>query len=153
MQIKIPEIVKKHAFTVLISGAVLAWTFVKDTFATGAEVKHTELIVNIVTTDKSIDDHLRTVIEEELFKAMNNPILWYDALSNNYVSEYAESKSKEIWKEVEAELVKRDSSRRSFVATLGRGSGERDDKIMEILQEMIQEHQRKKGVRTLTAPF
>jgi len=152
---KIIELIKKNLIAIALSCLVVAWTFVKDIFTIGADLKFKQKIELIITED--LKTHFDTIIdnrfEYNLKKSLQNPLLWYDALNSNYVSEYAEEKALEIRSEVSESLIEMDSINKNFIESIGKGLGIRNEKVLPLFQKMLRDYVNKQKPHTLTAPF
>lgn len=145
-----------EAKTLAIIGLIVmsTWNFVSDTFKEGADSKFNSKVVNITLTDHRINKWMNDRFDSLLTKSIKNPFLWYDALSSNYVSEYAETKATEVRSEVEKELIKLDSIQKNFITSLGEAMGVRDDRVIEKLGAMGKEYiEGRLGTRRVTANF
>ena len=133
MQHKAYDIFKKHFVTIILSGLVVAWTFIKDLINTGAESKFNNQVVNVVVTSDKIDDHIDTLITDKIELTMGNPLVWLEVLDSEYIKE----KEDRIYKKVEADLMKKDSIDMVFIESLGRESGIRNEDVPKMFGIML----------------
>jgi len=149
------ELLKKNAIAILLSGALLLWGIVKDTFNAGAELKFRSEITGIVKEDLKV--HFDTIIDNRfqynLEKCLKDPTLFLDVLSSPFVSSYAEDKALEIHREVESKLLAMDSIQTSFVTSIGKNLGVRDEDVMPLFKNMMRDYIKKKGIDKVTAAF
>lgn len=153
---KITESLKKNAIAIVLSSFVLCWTFIKDVFTAGADYKFRQKIEVMVTHDLKL--HFDTLIDNRfdlnLKKSLSSPMLWYDALSSDYVSEYAESKAKSIRNEVSKNLTQVDSIQRGFIESLGKDLGIRDEDVLPLLEKVLKDYiKRENSTHTVRASF
>lgn len=154
MKTKLIEGLKKQLVTLIIGGLVVAYTFIKDLIKEGADVKFNDRVVLVITEDHRSNEWINNKFDSLLEKSIKSPFLWYDALSSDYVSQYAETKATEVRSEVEKELIKLDSIQKNFITSLGEAMGIRDDKVIEKLGAMGKEYiQGRLGTRRVTATF
>lgn len=131
------ELAKKHLATILLSTAVFLWATFKDIVVSGTEQKTSKLVVNIVTTDRDIDDHFKVLIKEQIVEAMKNPAVWATALGSSFVKEYAQSEIDNIRNEFREDLSKIDSAMNARVSNVMSVSGFRDEEYEKILGSMM----------------
>lgn len=154
---KVKEFLTKHFITLLLSVLIFCWTFIKEAVTDSADFKFKEAVRNIVINDKDIQNHLDSTIDSRfelnLKKSLNNPMLWFDALNSNFVSDYAEERALEIREEVSKQLIKIDSIQRSFIQSIGKANGIRDEDVIPYFEDMMRDYVRSKSNRTVTATF
>ena len=154
MKTKIIEGVKKQIVAIIIGALVFAATFIKDLVKEGADVKFNDRVILVITEDHRTEKYLTDFFDRKLEESIKSPFLWYDALSSDYVGQYAETKATEVREEVEKELIKLDSIQKNFITGLGEAMGIRDDKVIEKLGEMGKKYiEGRLGTRTVTANF
>lgn len=112
-------------------------------------------VIQVVKGD--MKDYMDSLLDQRfdynLKRSLDNPMVWYDALSSDYVKEYAEEKARDIREEVANKLVEMDSIQRDFVTTLGKGMGIRDEDVIPLFQKMMKDFVKRNEARTVTAPF
>lgn len=136
MQNKAYDIFKKHFVTIILSGLVVAWTFIKDLINTGAESKFNNQVVNVVVTSDKIDDHIDTLITDKIELTMGNPLVWLEVLDSEYIKE----KEDRIYKKVESDLLKKDSIDMDFINILGEALGIRNEDVIPKLGELMKDY-------------
>ncbi len=136
MQHKAYDIFKKHFVTIILSGLVVAWTFIKDLINTGAESKFNNQVVNVVVTSDKIDDHIDTLITDKIELTMGNPLVWLEVLDSEYIKE----KEDRIYKKVESDLLKKDSIDMDFINILGEALGIRNEDVIPKLGELMKDY-------------
>jgi len=130
------DIFKKHFVTIILSGLVVAWTFIKDLINTGAESKFNNQVVNVVVTSDKIDDHIDTLITDKIELTMGNPLVWLEVLDSEYIKE----KEDRIYKKVESDLLKKDSIDMDFINILGEALGIRNEDVIPKLGELMKDY-------------
>ena len=143
------EILKKHIITISLSLLVVAWTFVKDLIATGADSKFNESVVLIVKGEQSTK-YINTLIREAIDTEMNDPFALIDILSSEHVNKFAETKAIEVKEAVKKELFKSDSIKGDLIHELGTGTGMRNEDILPELIQMLKDFKAGKLSNTRT---
>lgn len=127
----------KLLYIILPMVGIGLFNLAKDIFTTGTEVKTSELIVKVVTSDRDIDDHFKSIIKEELVTMMKNPAIWATALGSSFVKEYAQGEIDNIRTEFREDLNKIDSAMNARVSSVMSVSGFRDEEYEKILGSMM----------------
>ena len=133
------EIIKKHIITIALSLLVVAWTFVKDIFNTGADVKFNTRITYVIKS-KDIKQYFDSLIYDAIDREMNDPFSLLEILSSEHVSKFAEVKAEEVKNAVAKELFKKDSIKGDMIHELGQGTGIRNDDIMKELINLLNDY-------------
>ena len=114
---EIKKIIKDNIIAVVLSSAVVGWTFIKDLIATGADVKFNESVTLVIQNDsnrKYFEGLIYTAIDNE----MNDPFSLIEILSSDHVNAFAESKAVEVRESVKREILKNDSLRGDMIQDL-----------------------------------
>jgi hypothetical protein len=130
------ELVKKHIITFVIGALIVVWTFVKDAFVTGADVKFQEKIMLIIKNEQSTK-HIKSIALKCIDDEMNDPFALIDILSSEHVNKFAESKAVEVKEAVKKEILKNDSIKGDMIHELGVGTGIRNDEVMKELVKLL----------------
>ena len=133
------EIIKKHIITIALSLLVVAWTFVKDIFNTGADVKFNTRITYVIKS-KDVKQYFDSLIYDAIDREMNDPFSLLEILSSEHVSKFAEVKAEEVKNAVAKELFKKDSIKGDMIHELGQGTGIRNDDIMKELINLLKDY-------------
>ena len=133
------EIIKKHIITIALSLLVVAWTFVKDIFNTGADVKFNTRITYVIKS-KDVKQYFDSLIYDAIDREMNDPFSLLEILSSEHVSKFAEVKAEEVKNAVAKELFKKDSIKGDMIHELGRGTGIRNEEIMKELINLLKDY-------------
>lgn len=145
-----------EAKSLAILGLIImsSWNFFSDTFKEGADSKFSNKVVTVVTVDHRVGNYLDSLFEAKIKEAMNNPLIWFDALSSDFVGAFADKKATEVRSEVESKLIEMDSIQKSFIRQLGEGWGIRDDKVVDLFIDLGKKFiDGRLGVRTVSATF
>jgi len=152
---KVFAFLKKHFIVMLLSAVTPIWLFVKEAVSESADKKFKSKVEQVVVQDLKL--HFDTTIDNRfqynLNKSLNDPLIWYDALSTNYVSEYADNKVTSIRHELEAKLIEMDSIQKNMLESIGRNLGIRNEDVIPLFEEIMNDYIKKRETRRITAPF
>lgn len=143
---------KKHLVTILVGGALLVWTEFKDTFNAGAELRMKDAIVKVVIENKTVEDHFRAIVQEEISKTMNDMSTWLKVLDNDFLTDYTDKKTSEIRTFVNKKMEEVDSAQQAFYSKLGVASGLRDEEVLQYLGYVIREFKKKNTIDVVHVP-
>ena len=139
---KTSKALQKYAVTLVIGAALFVWTFVKDTFATGAEVKTRELVINIVVSDATVEKQMRKIAQEEIIATMNDAATWLTVLDNEFLKGYTEKKVDDVKADIDRKLAQIDSAQHNLINDIGKAAGIRNDEFVKIFSSMIREYKK-----------
>lgn len=145
------DAIKKQAIGILIGLVALVYTTVKELISTGAEVKHKQFVVNIVTTDRTIEDHFDTLINKKIQETMSSPAVWFKVFDNSLLKEYTSQQTSKIRSYVDKKIKEVDSIQNEFYNELGVLSGDRNENVLKTLGAMMREYN-KKHLNTVHVP-
>jgi hypothetical protein len=154
MKAELKDALKKYLISTVIMGSIATTVvFIKDTFTEGANVKFNKR-VEIVIRSNQVKTYFDSIIDKRIERTIDNPMVWFDVLSSDFIGEYAGKRADEVKAEVEKKLIKMDSVQKSFIQQLGEGWGVRDDKVVDLFIDLGKKYiDGKLGTRVVRAEF
>lgn len=152
---KIWRSIQDNIILILIGGGLSGYNGYKEYTEEDRKQEIKSEVVYVVKED--MKDYLDSLMDERfminLKKSLDDPMIWYDALSSDFVREYADKKASSIRKEVSDKLIELDSIQGDLIKSLGESLGIRDEKVIPLFEKMMKDYIKRSEIRTVTAPF